>query len=119
MGLEALLYFTEFHVLLHFIILGAGSDSDAKSDESDVEEGISSKPITNDFASMDVTSANMDEVDEISEGDEDDGDIPTVKVGNEEITVTDVNEEIIARMTPEEQERYTQIYQDFYSHMYD
>ena len=51
--------------------------------------------------------------------DDDAGDIPTVKVGDEEITVTDVTPEMIAKMTPEEQERYTQIFQDFYSHMYD
>ena len=100
-------------------IPGAASDSDAKSDESDVEENASSKPIADSYTSMDVTKANNEDVDEMSDGDDDDGDIPTVKVGGEEITVTDVNEEIIARMTPEEQERYTQIYQDFYSHMYD
>jgi hypothetical protein len=58
--------------------------------------------------------SNMDNSD-----DDDSGDIPTVKVGDEEITVTDVTPEIIAKMTPEEQERYTQIFQDFYSHMYD
>ena len=100
-------------------IPGAGSDSDAKSDESDVEDGALSKPMADDFPAIDVANKGAEDVDEMSDGDEDDGDIPTVKVGNEEITVTDVNEEIIARMTPEEQERYTQIYQDFYSHMYD
>ena len=51
--------------------------------------------------------------------DDDGGDIPTVRVGNEDIAVTDVTPEIIAKMTPEEQDRYTQIFQDFYSHMYD
>ena len=54
-----------------------------------------------------------------SDDDDDDGDIPTVKVGGEEFAVTDINEELIARMTAEEKERYTQIFQDFYSHMYD
>lgn len=66
-------------------------------------------------------SDQMDQVDTMGSDDEDDddGDIPTVKVGDEEITVTDVDEDIIAKMTTEEKERYTQIYQDFYSHMYD
>ena len=50
---------------------------------------------------------------------DDDGDIPTVKVGGEDFAVTDVNEELKNRMTAEEKERYTQIFQDFYSHMYD
>ena len=51
--------------------------------------------------------------------DDDSGDIPTVKVGDQEFAVTDVTEDIIKRMTPEEQERYTQIFQDYYSHMYE
>ena len=51
--------------------------------------------------------------------DDDAGNIPAIKVSDEEITVMDVTSEMIAKMTPEEQERYTQIFQDFYSHMYD
>ena len=47
--------------------------------------------------------------------DDDAGNIPT----DVEITVMDVMLEMIAKMTPEEQERYTQIFLDFYSHMYD
>ena len=54
-----------------------------------------------------------------SDDDDDDGDIPTVKVGGEEYAVTDINEELKDRMTAGEKERYTQIFQDFYSHMYD
>ena len=54
-----------------------------------------------------------------TDDDDDDGDIPTVKVGGEDFAVTDVNEELKNRMTAEEKERYTQIFQDFYSHMYD
>ena len=54
-----------------------------------------------------------------SDDDDDDGDIPTVKVGGEEFAVTDINEELKDRMTAGEKERYTQIFQDFYSHMYD
>ena len=53
-----------------------------------------------------------------SDDDAEDG-IPTVRVGHEEITITDVNEDIINRMTAEEKERYTQIFQEFYAHMYD
>lgn len=73
-----------------------------KSDDSDME---------------DVTTANK--VDTMASSDDDADGIPTVRVGSEEITLTDVNEDIINRMTAEEKERYTQIFQDFYSHMYD
>ena len=54
----------------------------------------------------------------MSSGD-DDGDIPTVKVGNEEFAITDIDETITAKMTPEEKDRYIQIYQDFYANVYD
>ena len=33
--------------------------------------------------------------------------------------MTDVTEDIIARMTADEKERYSQLYQDFYAHMYE
>ena len=78
-----------------------------KSDDSDME---------------DVTigvSGGKDKVDTMVSSDDDADGIPTVRVGNEEITLTDVNEDIINRMTAEEKERYTQTFQDFYSHMYD
>ncbi len=77
------------------------SDSE-KSDDSDLE---------------DVTNTNK--VDTMSSDDDADDGIPTVRVGSEEITITDVNEDIINRMTSEEKERYTQIFQEFYAHMYD
>ncbi len=84
------------------------SDSDNKSDDSDMDDVSTNK----------MPSA-MDNVENMSSDDDADDGIPTVRVGNEEITVTDVNEDIINRMTAEEKERYTQIFQDFYSHMYD
>lgn len=79
------------------------SESD-KTDDSDME---------------DVGGTKQDKVDVMSSDDDAEDGIPTVRVGNEEITITDVNEEIINRMTAEEKERYTQIFQDFYAHMYD
>lgn len=85
------------------------SDSD-KSDDSDLEDAAL-KAITETKSSKNV--------DEMSSDDDADDGIPTVKVGDEEITVTDVTEDIIEKMTAEEKEHYTQIFQDFYSHMYD
>ncbi len=117
---------------------GSGSESD-KSDESDPEPeatamarsmglldaaaGTSSggpPPLIPTAAGDSVPgSAVMSDADDDDEEEEEDGDIPTVKVDGEDITMTDVNEEIIAKMTAEEKERYTQIFQDFYSHMYE
>ena len=54
----------------------------------------------------------------LTDDDAEDG-IPTVKVGNEEITLTDVNEEIINQMTAEEKDIYTQKFQDYYAFMND
>ena len=84
-----------------------GQSASDKSDDSDMED-------------VGGNAGDKDKIDTIvsSDDDADDG-IPTVRVGNEEITLTDVNEDIINRMTTEEKERYTQIFQDFYSHMYD
>jgi len=96
------------------------SDSDNKSDDSDVED--------NDTVERDALMLQqrfnedaMDEDDGVGEmeDDDDDDDLPMVKVGNEEIIVTEVTPEDIARMTTEEMDRYNQVYQDLYSHMMD
>lgn len=51
-----------------------------------------------------------------SDSDEDE---PTVLVAGKPIPLDDVNDEIIAQMTPQEKETYIQVYQEAYSHMYD
>ncbi len=53
------------------------------------------------------------------DSDDDDDDMPTVLVGGEEIVITDITPDIIAKMTTEEMERYNQVYQEFYKDMYD
>ena len=53
------------------------------------------------------------------DSDDDDDDMPTVLVGGEDITITDITPDIIAKMTTEEMERYNQVYQEFYKDMYD
>lgn len=50
---------------------------------------------------------------------EDDELVPTVSVGGKTIAITDVNDTVIAEMTPIEKESYIQTYQEYYSHMYD
>jgi len=57
---------------------------------------------------------------EIDTGDSDDDDlIPVVSVGDRSVPVTEVNDQLIAQMTPAEKEVYIQVYQEYYSHMYD
>jgi len=95
-----------------------GAESDDQSDKSESDS---------DFEDTDKKKApgnvpmfgNNDNNDEIMSSGDDDGDIPTVKVGNEEYAITDIDETITAKMTPEEKDRYIQIYQDFYANVYD
>lgn len=50
---------------------------------------------------------------------EDDDLVPTVSVAGKSVAITDVNDTLIAEMTPTEKEAYIQVYQEYYSHMYD
>ena len=97
------------------VIPGAESDdqSDKSDSDSDFEDANTKK--------IHIPSArenNGDKEQEMS-SDDDDGDIPVVKVGGEEYAITDINEDIIEHMSSEEKDRYIQISQDFYSNMYE
>lgn len=59
-------------------------------------------------------TADVDVIDTESDSDE-----PTVLVAGKPIPLDEVNDEIIAQMTPQEKETYIQVYQETYSHMYD
>lgn len=50
---------------------------------------------------------------------EDDELLPTVSVAGKTVAITDVNDTLIAQMTPMEKEAYIQTYQEYYSHIYD
>lgn len=95
-----------------------GSDSDDQSDkserDSDFEEAVRKKNTIN----IDILGPNQNEDEEMRSGDED-GDIPSIKVGNEEYAITDINESIISQMTAVEKERYIQMYQEFYDNVLD
>ena len=94
-----------------------GADSDDQSDKSESDsdyEGLAGKNKLTE--SLPAFGNNENNDDEMSSGDED-GDIPTIKVGNEEYTITDIDDNIISQMTPEEKDRYCQISQDFYAHL--
>ncbi|KAK0179133.1 hypothetical protein PV327_007952 [Microctonus hyperodae] len=55
---------------------------------------------------------------EVMESDDDDL-IPTVNVGGKSVAITDVNDTLIAEMTPAEKEAYIQTHQEYYAHLYD
>uniref|UniRef100_A0A4P6DFE2 General transcription factor IIE subunit 1 n=3 Tax=Rhodnius TaxID=13248 RepID=A0A4P6DFE2_RHOPR len=57
-------------------------------------------------------------VSDIADSDEDEL-VPIVSVGNKTVPITEVDDSLISEMTPPEKEAYIQIYQEYYSHMYD
>ena len=54
-----------------------------------------------------------------SDDSEDDDNAPTVLVNGKPVALTSVDDDVIARMSPSEKETYIQVYQEYYSHMYD
>ena len=99
-------------------LLIPGADSDDQSDKSESDSDFEDTNRKKMFESMVVRGINENRDEEISSGD-DDGDIPVVKIGGEEYTITDINETIIQKMTSEEKDRYIQISQDFYANVYE
>merc|ERR1719369_2066289 len=105
------------------VIPGDDSDSDNRSDDSDMEQGQDTVDrdaaiLAAEFASNDFKDDDED-VGVMEDDSDGDDDIPTINVGGEEFDITDVTTEIIAKMTTEEMEKYNQLYQDFYKDMYD
>ncbi|EZA59120.1 hypothetical protein DMN91_008408 [Ooceraea biroi] len=74
------------------------------SDSSDNEEEEMQAVDTGDVEAMDS---------------EDDELVPTINVGGKTVGITDVDDTLIAEMTPIEKEAYIQTYQEYYSHIYD
>ncbi|XP_014473955.1 PREDICTED: general transcription factor IIE subunit 1 isoform X2 [Dinoponera quadriceps] len=75
------------------------------SDSSDNEE--ISEMQTVDAGEVEMMDSDEDEL------------APTVSVAGKTVAITDVNDTLIAQMTPMEKEAYIQVYQEFYSHIYD
>ncbi|XP_011498840.1 PREDICTED: general transcription factor IIE subunit 1 [Ceratosolen solmsi marchali] len=65
----------------------------------------------------DMKVADTGEIETMESDDEDQ--IPTVSINGKSVVITDVNDTLIAEMTAAEKEAYIQIYQDYYSSMYD
>ncbi|XP_047527306.1 general transcription factor IIE subunit 1 [Vanessa atalanta] len=54
-----------------------------------------------------------------SDDSESEDNAPTVMVNGKPVPITSIDDDVIARMTPSEKETYIQVYQEYYSHMYD
>lgn len=54
-----------------------------------------------------------------SEDSDSDDNAPTVLVNGKAVPITSIDDDVIAQMTPSEKETYIQVYQEYYSHMYD
>ncbi|XKL62563.1 hypothetical protein PGB90_002396 [Kerria lacca] len=53
------------------------------------------------------------------EGEEDDDEVPMIVVGTRRIPLTEVDDSIIRQMNQEEKDRYIQVYQEYYSDMFE
>ncbi|KAG6448573.1 hypothetical protein O3G_MSEX005574 [Manduca sexta] len=54
-----------------------------------------------------------------SEDSDTDENEPTVMVNGKAVALTSIDDDVIAQMTPSEKDTYIQVYQEYYSHMYD
>lgn len=75
------------------------------SDSSDNEEEMEMQAV--DTGEIDAADSEDDEL------------APTVSVNGRNVAISDVDDILIAQMTPIEKEAYIQMYQEYYSHMYD
>lgn len=82
-----------------------GTSDKNESSDSDSDED----PDKIDISQM----ATIDDDDEVDE------DVPTVMVGGVSYSIDDINDTLIPTMTPQEKELYIQVYQDYYSHMFE
>ena len=55
----------------------------------------------------------------IVESEEDDDEVPTVMIGSRRIPLTEIDDTVIRQMTQEEKDRYIQVYQEYYSDMFE
>jgi len=81
-------------------IKAALPDSDSSDDEQSNEKSVESPDV-------EVMDSDDEEL------------TPVVQVGSRSIPITEVDDALIAEMTPQEKETYIQVYQEYYSHMYD
>ncbi|KAL7734869.1 hypothetical protein ACLKA6_011146 [Drosophila palustris] len=93
----------------HLKGLRKGSSNANSSDSSDDENDIDNTKIPN---------VNFDNYIN-SESEEEDDDVPTVLVAGRPHPLDQLDDKLIAQMTPQEKENYIHVYQQHYSHIYD
>ena len=96
-------------------------NSDSDSDNNEPTSDLNQLDQVSDHNQV-SSSQNVETIDDNDDGDGDDDDddmAPFVTIGDKRIRLTDINDAIISEMTPEEKLAYVQIYQDYYSHIYD
>ncbi|XP_035906113.1 general transcription factor IIE subunit 1 [Anopheles stephensi] len=76
-----------------------GNSSDTSDDDQDIENA--------EIPSVEIMDSASDD------------DIPTVTVAGKPYPLDEINDTLIADMTPQEKETYIQVYQDHFSHIYD
>ncbi|XP_050682150.1 general transcription factor IIE subunit 1 [Leptidea sinapis] len=90
----------------------ASSLKGAEPESSDSSDNESKDPYN--LTGEPTTVAEME-----SEDSESDDNLPTVMVNGKPVALTSIDDYVIARMTPSEKETYIQVYQEYYSNMYD
>lgn len=85
--------------------------------DSDEPDKIGVPDFYNNLSSDAVAMETEEEEEEDDE--EEDDDIPFVMVGDRRIAIIEIDDKIISRMTQEEKDRYIQVYQEYYSSMYE
>ncbi|XP_021923008.1 general transcription factor IIE subunit 1 [Zootermopsis nevadensis] len=98
---------------------GAKSQEDIMSVLLAHEKRDSASDSSGDEDKKELDASEPAEIEIIDSDDDDDGLIPVVSVGGRSVPVTEVSDTLIAQMTPAEKEAYIQVYQEYYSHMYD
>ncbi|XP_052860514.1 general transcription factor IIE subunit 1 isoform X2 [Anopheles cruzii] len=76
-----------------------GNSSDTSDDDRDIENA--------EIPSIEILDSDSDD------------DMPTVTVAGRPYPLDEINDTLIADMTPQEKETYIQVYQDHFSHIYD
>uniref|UniRef100_A0A8D8SHI5 General transcription factor IIE subunit 1 n=2 Tax=Cacopsylla melanoneura TaxID=428564 RepID=A0A8D8SHI5_9HEMI len=86
--------------------------SDSDDSDSDLKQIMREASQSESFVNENDETMNSDDED-------DDDEIPVISVGSQKIAVTDIDDKIINEMTPQEKQIYIQVYQEYYSSIYD
>lgn len=90
----------------------AKEQSDSEDSDSDLKQMIREASQSESFVNENEETMN-------SEDEDDDDEIPVISVGSQKIAISDIDDKIISEMTPQEKQLYIQVYQEYYSSIYD